>query len=42
MSLKVLSEVAQPKKRFAKTTIGTMLLIAVLFILANVAYVCRI
>ncbi|KAL9018212.1 MAG: hypothetical protein Q9185_004485 [Variospora sp. 1 TL-2023] len=38
----VLSEVSHPKKRFAKATIGTMFLIAVLFILANVAYLCAV
>ncbi|KAI4181528.1 MAG: hypothetical protein LQ346_006757 [Caloplaca aetnensis] len=38
----VLSEVSQPKKRFAKATIATMLLIAVMFVLANVAYLCAI
>ncbi|KAL8924119.1 MAG: hypothetical protein Q9208_004256 [Pyrenodesmia sp. 3 TL-2023] len=38
----VLSEVSQPKKRFAKATIGTMVLVAVMFVLANVAYLCAI
>ncbi|KAL8836843.1 MAG: hypothetical protein Q9176_006077 [Flavoplaca citrina] len=38
----VLSEVSRPKKRFAKATIATMILIAVLFILANVAYLCAV
>ncbi|KAI4195086.1 MAG: hypothetical protein LQ348_002512 [Seirophora lacunosa] len=38
----VLSEVSHPKKRFAKATISTMLLIAGLFILTNVAYLCAV
>ncbi|KAL8813032.1 MAG: hypothetical protein Q9223_007147 [Gallowayella weberi] len=38
----VLSEVSHPKKRFAKATIATMILVAVLFILANVAYLCAV
>ena len=41
-AFKVLSEVSQPKRRFAKATIGTMILIAVLFILANAAYVSQV
>lgn len=41
-AFKVLSEVSQPKRRFAKATIGTMIMIAVLFILANVAYVSQV
>ena len=40
-SSKVLSEVNEPKKRFAKTTIGTMILVVILFVLANIAYVCH-
>lgn len=39
---KVLSEVSQPKKRFAKATIATMILVAIMFILANVAYVSQV
>lgn len=35
----VLSEVHQPKKKFAKSTIGAMSLVGVLFVLVNVAYV---
>ncbi|CAO1606103.1 hypothetical protein XANCAGTX0491_009602 [Xanthoria calcicola] len=38
----VLSEVSRPKKRFAKATIATMIMIAILFILANVAYLCAV
>ncbi|KAL9101754.1 MAG: hypothetical protein Q9163_003030 [Psora crenata] len=38
----VLSEVAQPKKPFIKTTIATMGLVVVIFFLANVAYLCAI
>ncbi|KAL8786036.1 MAG: hypothetical protein Q9213_003019 [Squamulea squamosa] len=38
----VLSEVSQPKKRFAKATIATMILVAILFILSNVAYLCAV
>ncbi|KAL8770393.1 MAG: hypothetical protein Q9209_003819 [Squamulea sp. 1 TL-2023] len=38
----VLSEVSQPKKRFAKATIATMILVAVLFTLSNVAYLCAV
>ncbi|KAI4236573.1 MAG: hypothetical protein L6R40_006129 [Gallowayella cf. fulva] len=38
----VLSEVSQPKKRFAKATIATMILVAIMFILANVAYLCAV
>ncbi|KAL8997827.1 MAG: hypothetical protein Q9169_002999 [Polycauliona sp. 2 TL-2023] len=38
----VLSEVSRPKKRFAKATIATMFIIAILFILANVAYLCAV
>ncbi|KAL8856831.1 MAG: hypothetical protein Q9178_006548 [Gyalolechia marmorata] len=38
----VLSEVSHPKKRFAKATIATMIVIAILFILANVAYLCAV
>ena len=35
----VLSEVSQPKKVFAKSTIAAMSLVSVLFVLANVSYV---
>ncbi|KAL8654156.1 MAG: hypothetical protein Q9226_003544 [Calogaya cf. arnoldii] len=38
----VLSEVSRPKKRFATATIATMIMIGVLFILANVAYLCAV
>ncbi|KAL8670232.1 MAG: hypothetical protein Q9168_005221 [Polycauliona sp. 1 TL-2023] len=38
----VLSEVSRPKKRFATATIGTMLVVAILFNLANVAYLCAV
>ena len=41
LGFKVLSEVSQPKRRFAKATIGTMILVAIMFILANVAYVSQ-
>lgn len=40
MKLKqVLSEVYRPKKNFAKATLTAMLIVTVLFILVNVAYV---
>ena len=35
-----MSEVSRPKKTFAKTTIGSMVLVAILFNLVNIAYVC--
>ncbi|KAL8886991.1 MAG: hypothetical protein Q9192_006394 [Flavoplaca navasiana] len=38
----VLSEVSRPKKRFAKATIATMILVCILYILANVAYLCTV
>lgn len=37
--IQMLSETSQSKKSFAKTCIGTMIIVSVLFILANVAYV---
>ena len=38
-SLEVLSEVRQPKRIFAVSTIGAMLFVDVLFVLVNIAYV---
>ncbi|KAL6716587.1 hypothetical protein ACLMJK_006154 [Lecanora helva] len=38
----VLSEVSQPRKNFAKSTIAAMFLAAILFVLANVAYLCAV
>ncbi|KAL9123886.1 MAG: hypothetical protein Q9217_006728 [Psora testacea] len=38
----VLSEVSEPKKRFPRAAIGTMLLAGILFILTNVAYLCAV
>ena len=35
----MLSEVTEPRRRFAKTAIGTMIGVGVLFVLANIAYV---
>ncbi|KAI9651585.1 MAG: hypothetical protein M1831_000596 [Alyxoria varia] len=38
----MLAEVAEPRKKFAKTTVGTMLLLTILYILVNVAFFCAI
>ncbi|KAL8663323.1 MAG: hypothetical protein Q9202_003959 [Teloschistes flavicans] len=36
----IMSEVSEPKKKFAKTTLSTMIFVSVLYILVNVAYLC--
>ena len=38
----VLSEVSRPRKIFAKSTIAAMVLVSILFILVNVAYVSHV
>ncbi|KAL8717385.1 MAG: hypothetical protein Q9225_005366 [Loekoesia sp. 1 TL-2023] len=36
----VMSEVSQPKKNFAKTTLSTMIFVSVVYLLVNIAYLC--